>query len=147
MKNLYVALWCCLLVFKLEAAEPVVLSEAQLRAKVAEVTQAQNQVMLKGSDQTDVDVLFALYSDDFIYQHDVYGGQYSKEQLYANTMRLLAMGKYDKTEPRYQILNQIPGYNAVAVERQEVHNGVVQRHLAVFEFRGDKVSKIVEYWK
>ena len=38
MKNLYVALWCCLLVFKLEAAEPVVLSEAQLRAKVAEVS-------------------------------------------------------------------------------------------------------------
>lgn len=74
-------------------------------------------------------------------------GNYSKDELYANTMRLLAMGKSDKTEPRYCIINQIPGYNAIAVERQEVHKAVVKNHLAVFEFRHGKVPKVSEYWK
>ena len=147
MKKLYLAVLCIFITADLQATEPQVLSAEQLKEKVVEITQAQNQVMLKGSAQSDVDKLFALYSDDFVYRHDVYGGNYSKAQLYANTIRLQAMGKYDKAEPRYRILRQIPGYNAVAVERQEVHNGVTKNHLAVFEFRADKVIKISEYWQ
>lgn len=139
--------FCFLVMAGTGAAEPLVLSADELKAKVVEITAAQNQVMLQGSSQADVDKLFALYSDDFVYRHDVYGGNYSKDELYANTMRLLAMGKYDKTEPRYRIINQIPGYNAIAVERQEVHKGVVKNHLAVFEFRQGKVAKVIEYWK
>ena len=123
------------------------LSADELKAKVVEITAAQNQVMLKGSTPADVYKLFSFYSDDFVYRHDVYGGNYSKEQLYANTLRLLAMGKYTATKPRYRIVTQIPGYNGIAVERQEVHKGVVKNHLAVFEFREDKVTKIIEYWK
>lgn len=138
---------CFLLSASAGAAELKVLSAEELKARVVEITTAQNQVMLKGSTQADVDKLFALYSEDFVYRHDAYGGNYSKEELYANTLRLLTIGKYDKTEPRYRILTQIPGHNAVAVERQEVHNGVTQNHLAVFEFRADKVTKISEYWK
>lgn len=49
--------------------------------------------------------------------------------------------------PGYRIISQMPGYNGVAVERQEVHKGVVKNHLAVFEFRENKVTKIIEYWK
>lgn len=147
MKKLYLATLFIFITVTGRAAEPEALSAEQLMAKVAEITQAQNRVMLKGSVKADVDTLFAFYSEDFIYRHDVYGGNYSKEQLYANTIRLLAMGKYEYPEPRYQILRQIPGHNAVAVERQEVHNGVIQNHLAVFEFRADKVTKISEYWK
>ncbi len=148
MKKLYMAALCIFFITAgLQAEESQLLSAEQLKAKVLEITQAQNQVMLKGSTQADVDKLFALYSDDFVYRHDVYGGNYSKAQLYANTLRLQAMGKYDKTEPRYRILRQIPGYNAVAVERQEVYNGVTKNHLALFEFRADKVIKISEYWK
>lgn len=139
--------FCFLVMAGTGVAEPVVLSADELKAKVIEITAAQNQVMLQGSAQADVDKLFALYSDDFVYRHDAYGGNYSKDELYANTMRLLAMGKYDKTEPRYRIINQIPGYNAIAVERQEVHKGVVKNHLAVFEFREGKVTKVIEYWK
>jgi hypothetical protein len=71
----------------------------------------------------------------------------TKKQLYDNTIRLEALGRYDKTEPRYRILKQIAGHNAVALERQEVHKGVAQIHLAVFEFRANKVIKISEYWK
>lgn len=139
--------FCFLVMACSEAAEPVVLSVDELKAKIVEITAAQNQVMLRGSTAEDVDKLFALYSDDFVYRHDVYGGNYSKDELYANTMLLLAMGKYDKTEPRYRIINQIPGYNTIAVERQEVHKGVVKNHLAVFEFSQGKVAKVIEYWK
>lgn len=45
----------------------------------------------------------------------------TKKQLYDNTIRLEALGWYDKTEPRYRILKQIAGHNAVAPEQQEVH--------------------------
>lgn len=147
MRNVWLTSLCFLLISAVSAAELRVLSADELKAKVIEVTAAQNQVMLKGSTAIDVDKLFALYSDDFVYRHDVYGGNYSKKQLYANTLRLQAMGKYDKTAPRYRIISQIPGYNGIAVERQEVHKGVVKNHLAVFEFREDKVIKIIEYWK
>lgn len=139
--------FCFLVMAGAGATEPVVLSADELKAKIVEITAAQNQVMLRGSTADDVDKLFALYSDDFVYRHDVYGGNYSKDELYTNTMRLLAMGKYDKTEPRYRIINQIPGYNAIAVERQEVYKGVVKNHLAVFEFREGKAAKVIEYWK
>lgn len=145
--NKFLTILSGLMLFSLQAAELQVLSAEQLKAKVAEITQAQNKVMLKGSTRADVDQLFALYSDDFVYRHDVYGGNYSKKQLYDNTLRLQALGKYDKNAPRYRILSQLPGHNAVAVERQEVHQGVTQNHLAVFEFRADKVIKISEYWK
>ena len=147
MKKTWLASLCFLLMANADAAQLKVLSSEELKAKVVEITAAQNQVMLKGSTQADVDKLFSLYSDDFVYRHDAYGGNYSKDELYANTLRLLAMGKYDKTEPRYRIISQIPGYNGIAVERQEVHKGVVENHLAVFEFRENKVTKISEYWK
>ena len=146
MKLLISAL-ALLLLANAHATELPVLSAEELTAKVVEITAAQNQVMLQGSTQEDVDKLFAFYTDDFVYRHDVYGGNYSKDQLYANTLRLIKLGKYDKTEPRYRIIAQMPGYNAVALERQEVHKGVVKHHLAVFEFRQDKVAKIIEYWK
>jgi hypothetical protein len=147
MKRIWLAGVCFLMMANADAVQLKVLSPEELKAKVVEITAAQNQVMLQGSTQADVDKLFALYSDDFVYRHDAYGGNYSKDELYTNTLRLLAMGKYDKTEPRYRIISQIPGYNGIAVERQEVHKGVVKNHLAVFEFRENKVTKISEYWK
>lgn len=97
--NKFLTILSGLMLFSLQAAELQVLSAEQLKAKVAEITQAQNKVMLKGSTRADVDQLFALYSDDFVYRHDVYGGNYSKKQLYDNTLRLRALGKYDKTAP------------------------------------------------
>lgn len=130
-----------------QAANPLSLSSDELKAKVIEVTDAQNKVMLLGSTVADVDALFSLYADDFTYIHEAYGGAYTRENLYGNTVRLLARGLYSKTEPRYTLISTIPGYNSIAVERQETHKGVTSKHLAVFEFRDAKVAKITEYWK
>lgn len=137
----------CFLAFVVPASELQVLAPEALKAKVVEITEAQNKVLLKGSTPADVDKLFALYHNDFVYRHEVYGGDYQKDTLYNNTLRLQAMGKYNNIEPRYRILTLIPGHNAIAVERQEKYQGELKNHLAVFEFQGDKVSKITEYWK
>lgn len=123
------------------------LTSEQLRARVEQITQVQNKVMMAGSSPDDVDALFALYTPDFVYVHEVYGGTYSREQLYANTLRALAAGRYNGERPRYRIISMIIGHNGVAVEREEIHQGLPQRHLALFEFRGDQVSRILEYWK
>lgn len=147
MYKLWVAAFYCFLSFAVLASELQVLPSEALKAKVVEITEAQNKVMLKGSTPADVDTLFAFYTDDFVYRHEVYGGDYARATLHANTLRLQAMGKYNNTEPRYRIVSLIPGLNAIAVERQEKHKGELKNHLAVFEFRGDKVSKIIEYWK
>ena len=130
-----------------QAADTVPPSSDELKAKVIEVTDAQNKVMMHGSTVADVDKLFSLYADDFTYIHEAYGGTYTKDELYGNTIRLLERGIYSKTEPRYILVSTIPGHNAIAVERQETHKGTTSKHLAVFEFREGKVSKIIEYWK
>ncbi|WP_349745315.1 hypothetical protein [Roseateles cavernae] len=130
-----------------QAADSLSLSADELTAKVIEVTHAQNKVMMHGSTVADVDKLFSLYADDFTYIHAAYGGTYTRDELYGNTVRLLKRGIYSKTEPRYTLVSTIPGYNGIAVERQETHKGVTKKHLAVFEFRDAKVAKIIEYWK
>lgn len=147
MQKLGWMMLCCLSAFFASADDSKVLAAEALQAKVLEVTEAQNKVMLKGSTPADVDALFALYHPDFVYVHEAYGGAYSRAMLYNNTLKLQAMGKYNLTAPRYRIVAQIPGYNAVAVKREELSQGQSQSHLSVFEFRGDKVSRIVEYWK
>lgn len=123
------------------------LTADELKARVVEVTDAQNKVMMQGSTAADLDQLFSLYTEDFSYIHEAYGGTYTREELYGNTVRLLQRGIYNKTEPRYTLVSTIPGYNSIAVERQETHEGITARHLAVFEFHGPKVSRIIEYWK
>lgn len=125
-------------------AEEESLTADQLTSLVEQVTAAQNAVMRQGSTVEDADNLFAMYADDFTYVHEVYGGTYTREGLYANTVRYLKSGGYTMEVDRYEILRMIPGKDAVAVEREE-NSGAI--HLAVFEFDGGKVSRIIEYWE
>jgi hypothetical protein len=117
----------------------------KIKSLVSAENEASNRMMLSGSKESDVDALFAMYSDDFLYIHEVYGGQYTREHLYKNSVRNLNAGRYKNTEGRYRIMNILTGLNAAAVERLEVKSGKV--HLTVFEFKGEKISKITEYWK
>lgn len=121
------------------------LPEEKIKSLIASVTEASNRMMMNGSKVEDVDAMFAMYTDDFVYIHEVYGGTYTRELLYGNSVRNVKAGRYKFTEPRYQLLNVIPGLNAAAVERRETKTG--KSHLAVFEFKGEKISKITEYWK
>lgn len=144
MKGLFIAasLLMCSAVLHANNQE---LSADEIAKKVAAITQAQNTMMLAGSSKEDIDALFALYSEDFVYVHEVYGGTYSREQLYHNSLNNQQAGRYTLTEPRYQILHVLPGLNAAAVQRRELKSGKV--HLTLFEFKGEKVSKVIEYWR
>jgi hypothetical protein len=145
MRSVFIGLAALLASVAPAAAED--LTPDQLRAKVAEITQVQNKVMMAGSTTADIDALFALYTPDFVYVHEAYGGTYTRDHLYGNTVRALSAGRYNGERPRYRVVAMIPGHNGIAVEREEIHQGVAHRHLAVFEFRGDQVSRIIEYWK
>lgn len=127
-----------------DKSESVTLSQQKLTELVIQLNDAQNKVMKKGSTLADVDALFDLYTEDFTYVHEVYGGVYTREHLYRNTTRYLKSGGYNKTKDRYLILNTILGDNAVAIQRLEDSGAM---HLSVIEFDGEKVQKIIEYWK
>jgi len=120
------------------------LSQQQLIQRVEQINELQNNVLMKGSTTKDADTLFAQYTDDFTYVHEVYGGTYSRKGLFKNTIKYLKEGSYQRTTPRYKIVQTMTGLNAISVLRKQ-ENGAI--HLSVFEFRGDKVSKIIEYWR
>ncbi len=122
---------------------PQVISTADIIQQVRQATAALNDVARTGAGKTQADQLFDLYSADFVYVHDKYGGVYSREQLYRNTLRMIARGGDHSTTDRYQLLQILPGESAAAVLRL-TRDG--QQHLALFEFKQGKISKITEYW-
>lgn len=119
------------------------LSAEVIVQKVQAATAALNAVSRSGATAAEAKQLFALYTADFVYQHDKYGGIYSREQLYRNTLRMIQNGGDHTATDRYQLLQILPGEQAAAVLRL-TRDG--QQHLSVFEFSGDKISKIKEYW-
>ncbi len=119
------------------------LSAIEIATKVQQATAALNDVARQGATQAQADQLFALYSADFVYQHDKYGGIYPREQLYRNTLRMIQNGGDKSQTDRYQLLQILPGESSAAVLRL-TRDG--EQHLSVFEFSGDKISKIKEYW-
>lgn len=124
---------------------PPQLSESQILALVHQVNELQNKAILATTVQADVDALFALYSVDFEYVHEKYGGRYSRDLLYRNTLKAVEKKRYKDQLPRYQIEIVMPGLNAAAVRRYQ-QTGTPAYHLAVFEFADGKVRRIVEYW-
>lgn len=116
-----------------------------LENTIKAVNDAQNIAMLATATINDLDELFDMYTDDFVYVHKVYGGTYTREELYGNAAKYITTKHYKLTEGRYKILRILPGFGAAAVERLEVASGKI--HLSVFEFEGNKVSRIIEYWE
>ncbi|WP_105166774.1 hypothetical protein [Pseudoalteromonas sp. T1lg23B] len=123
------------------------LAKEQLQERVHVINTLQNAILMKDSKVADVDALFANFTDDFEYVHEVYGGTYSRQHLYDNYVKFLHAGNYKRTTPRYKIMTMLAGHNAVAVERQQMLDGKLESHLSVFEFKGRKISKIIEYWQ
>jgi len=144
MKIIYILIFTFFSIFTY-SQEVKNLSPNELKARVVEINKAFNKVFMNDSTMDDVDTLFANYTDDFIYIHDVYGGTYTRDSLYKNTSIRVKERRYKRKTDRYKIVNMIPGYNGIAVERELLDSR--KKHLTVFEFRGNKVSKITEYWK
>lgn len=93
---------------------------------------------------TDLEEFYAdFYTEDFIYNHPKYGGEYSKKLLFSNSLKYLNSEAY-KNEPKREILNTIIGLNAIVVERQ--YAGSSETTMTLFKFKKDKIFYIEEYW-
>ncbi|MDK2597441.1 hypothetical protein [Pseudoalteromonas obscura] len=130
-----------------KATEAETLTASELKKAVNFINELQNKILMAGSQVSDVDTLFSHYTEDFVYIHEVYGGTYTRKHLYNNYVKFLKAGNYQRKNDRYKVTAVIVGHNAVSVERQEIFEGEIVKHLSVFEFKGHKVSKIIEYWK
>ncbi|WP_102798125.1 hypothetical protein [Bowmanella denitrificans] len=112
-----------------------------------DVLNAQRTAYSNLSSLAAIDALFALYTDDYIYQHEGYGGIYSRQTLYNNSVSFFKQGRYQDDEPdSYRLIHIIPGKQAAAVQRAYHSDSGTELRLTLFAFKGDKVSRIVEYW-
>jgi hypothetical protein len=109
-------------------------------------------VFQPNSTLVDIDNIFELFTDDFTYVHEQYGGVYSREDLYNGYKRNQENGGYDGEVVDIKVNNKIFGYNAIAVSKSfmlkkkgSIKSGDPQ--LALFEFKDGKIYRITEYWK
>lgn len=123
--------------------EEVVLSKEKLQTIFEQYRAAQSKVFGKGSTVEYANELFDFYTPDFEYNHPKYGGIYSRELLYNNTVKYLESGGYDDARER-KVLKTIFGLNAVVVEQQYV--GDDKTTMTLIKFKGNKIHYIEEYW-
>jgi len=119
------------------------LSKEELKVVFDNYQKAESKVFKAGSTVAEVDKLYEFYTPDFSYDHPRYGGVYSRELLYNNTVKSLRRGRYNDSKVR-MTLKRIIGLNAIVIERKYV--GETKTTMTLFEFRKDKISYIKEYW-
>ncbi|MBN3520232.1 nuclear transport factor 2 family protein [Algoriphagus lutimaris] len=109
------------------------------------------KIFSKESDIKDVDRLFQLFSEDFTYVHQEYGGVYTREDLYNGYRRNLESGGYDGKIYDIHVFSVISGKNALAVSKKFISKTNPNPHkedgeMAVFEFKDEKIFRITEFW-
>ena len=124
-----------------EKVKPV--SKEELKKIYREYKKAQDNVFRSGSSLSDVKRLYSFYTDDFIYNHPGYGGKYSREHLYKNTVKFMEAGRYKNSRKR-KTINIIYGLNALCIEQQ--YEGEDRKTMTLFKLRKNKIYYIEEYW-
>jgi len=119
------------------------LSKDALIAIFEEYQKAYDKVFSSGSTVVDVDKLYSFYTSDFEYNHPKYGGIYSRELLYNNTLKFLKKGNYNNSRKRITI-KRIVGLDGIAVEQH--YKGEAKTTMTLFKFRKDKIYFVEEYW-
>ena len=119
------------------------LSKEELIVIFEEYQMASSSVFKAGSKVADVDALYSFYTADFEYNHPKYGGIYSRELLYNNTVKYLSKGGYDTMKPKIT-LKRIVGLEAIVVEQH--YEGKTETTMTLFKFRKNKICYIEEYW-
>jgi ketosteroid isomerase-like protein len=137
--------------FKAHSQEATKAHKDSLRQAV-DLYYAQNlKIFQKTSSKKDIDDLFQLFTDDFVYVHPKYGGEYSRQDLYSGYVNNQKRGRYDGSIVDIRISNKITGLNGLVTERSYVKKAAsgeeeVDPGMTLFEFREGKISKIFEYW-
>ena len=109
------------------------------------------KIFQSNSKISDVDNVFNLFTDDFVYIPPKYGGTYTREDLYNGYLRNQKNGGYDGSVIDIKIINKIIGLNAIAIQKRfiKMKDGKIvdgKLEMALFEFRNGKIFKIFEYW-
>ncbi|MBL4662674.1 MAG: nuclear transport factor 2 family protein [Flavobacteriaceae bacterium] len=109
------------------------------------------KIFQANSKLEDIDNIFNLFTDDFVYIHPKYGGTYTRKNLFNGYIRNQKNGGYDGSVIDIKIVNKIIGLNAVTIEKRfikkekgEIVEG--KSEMTLFEFRNGKIFKIFEYW-
>ena len=122
------------------------MSAEAIKAMIHEHARLQNIMFRKGSTTADADNVYALYTDDYTYNHPGQGDEYSRELLYNNTVRYIEQGGYNGDgSDDIKILRIITGKNAATFEwtwASEPNN----TNMTLAEFKDGKFSMMKEYW-
>lgn len=119
------------------------LSKEELKLIMEEYLYSYSIVFASGSSEEDVEELYSFYTDDFTYNHPKYGGVYTRELLFNNTIKYLKKGSYNNS-PKRKTLNMIVGLDAVVIEQQYENEATTT--MTLFKFRGDKIYYVEEFW-
>jgi len=98
-----------------------------------------------------IDKAFALFTEDFTYEHAKYDGYYTRESLYKSALRNQENGRYNGSVTGFKMMNKIIGLKGAAVQKRFItkSDGKItesEPQLSLFEFKKGKISCIVEYW-
>ena len=113
--------------------------------------QARRATMLENSTAADVDALLALYTENVIYEHPrVKARIEGKAKMREGMLSFLGVTKNTKIAT----LNFISGVNVVVAEYRvtfKTQEGsswktVSRTQVTLFEFEGDKIKRVVDYW-
>lgn len=135
-----------------QAQEATEAHKDSLRKVVEEYYSLNLEIFEQNSTRADIDKLFNLFTDDFVYVHPRFGGEYSRKGLYEGYLNNQKNGNYDGSIVDVSIENMIIGLNAIVTERaylQQTETGKAEKvdpGMTLFEFRNGKISKIFEYW-
>lgn len=137
MRNMMVCL-LAILTINVTAATTEGSSDSGLTNRAMAWYAAIEALSVESATSQDIDTIFSLVTDDFVYEHPKYGGMYTKAQLYEGFKANFARGAYKKSKPT-KIVNTIEGLNMVVVERDK-------NKVTLFEFEEGRIAGIKEYW-
>ncbi len=122
-----------------------------LNAVIGKYYELNSIIFQPNSTVEDVDRLFDLFTDEFVYVHPKYGGTYTREDLYVGYLRNQKNGAYDGSIADIKIAKKITGLNACAVQKHfiEKKGDVLEQgepQMTLFEFEKGRISRIMEFW-
>lgn len=136
-----------LIMFSAIGQEATTAHKDSLTQLVNEYYELNEVIFQKESTPDQIDSLFSLYTSDFQYVHEKYGGVYTRQDLYEGYLRNQSNGGYDGSVKAIEVVQMMAGLNAVAViKRFILKEEPSEEQMTLFEFRNGKISRIVEYW-
>ena len=151
-RRLLIALLLFILnVIKVSAQEHIKTHKDSLNSVISEYYKLNLKVFQSGSTIEDIDNIFELFTNDFVYIHPKYGGTYTREDLYNGYVRNQKNGGYNGSITDIKVVNKILGLNAATIEKKFItlkdnQEKEGKSEMTLFEFREGKISKIFEYW-